>query len=70
MATKKETPKTFEVMANIKVQVGMTITANSLEEAVTQANALKITDFIDFNASGLAHNDSETPDVYSVFRND
>jgi hypothetical protein len=70
MATKKETPKTFNVMANLKVQVSMDITANSLEEAVTQANALKINDFIDFKASGLDHNDSDTPDVYGVFRNE
>lgn len=72
MATvKKIVKKTrYIVSAKLKVDVGITIEADSLEEAVTKANALKILDFIDFDALGLDHNDSEQPEIYGLYKND
>ncbi len=70
MATKKPTLGTYSVMAKLQVTVGRDIEATSLQDAVERANALKVSDFIDFTASGLDHNDSESPDVYGVFKNE
>lgn len=66
----KITPKnrTYHVSAKLTLDVGMEIAADSLQDAAAKASALKITDFIDFKALDLDHNDSENPDVYSIWR--
>jgi len=70
MATKKKVTSnsTYNVSAKLKLDVGMEIQASSLEDAVAKSKELKIGDFLDL--SGLDHNDSDDPDVYSVWRND
>jgi hypothetical protein len=73
MATKSKVrhlSSVYNVSAKLKLDVGMTIEATSLEEAVAKSKTLKINDFIDFSALGIEHNDSDEPDVYSVWRND
>ena len=70
MVTKKPTLSIYNVMAKLQVNVGMDIDAMSLQDAVEIANTLKVSDFIDFTASGLDHNESESPDVYGVFKNE
>lgn len=38
----------YSIMATMKVDAGIIITADSLEDAIAEARELKVTDFIEF----------------------
>lgn len=56
MATKKAVGRSYSVSFRINLEVGVTITAPTMEEALTQAKAMKVDDLLDFD--GLEQNDS------------
>lgn len=64
MATKKAIGRSYEISLRINVEVGVTVAAESLEDALVQAKNFKVSDVIDFN--GNSHNDSDIA-VTAVF---
>lgn len=64
----KPKQQTFNVMVALNLEVGFDIKAANLQDAVTQAEALKLSDIVDFHANGWEHNDSKTPVITGVFR--
>lgn len=56
MAATKKTVNTFNISFRISVDVGMEISGATLEHAIEQARAMKVTDVLDL--SDLDHNDS------------
>jgi hypothetical protein len=58
MATKLK-QKTFNVMVRLNLDVGFEISAESLQAAIAKAEALTVSDIIDFKELGLDHNDSD-----------
>jgi hypothetical protein len=63
----KSKQKSFNVMVDLKLSVGIDIKAESLHDAITQAEAWSVSDIVDFNAQGWDHHDSEKPVVAGVF---
>ncbi len=70
MTTKKiEKMKVYTATAKLKIEVGVEIEANSLEEAATKAKELKVSEIIDFEGAGVELQDYETPDISAIWRN-
>jgi hypothetical protein len=64
---KQKQRSSFNVMVDLKLSVGIDIKAESLHDAITQAEAWSVSDIVDFSAQGWDHNDSEKPVVTGVF---
>jgi len=59
--------KSFTVLVDLKLNVGFEVAADSLQDAVIKASAMKMSDIVDFGANGWDHNDSDSPVVTGVF---
>lgn len=64
MAKATTRKKTYTVTGRVHVDVGLEVEANSLEEAMTKAKDLKLTDFVNILGE---NNDSSGPEIVSIF---
>ena len=62
----KTTQRSYSVNVELRLNISFNIGADNLAHAVTQAEALKVGDIVDFNASGWDHVDSAKPVILSV----
>lgn len=58
MATKKPNAKMFCIGMKLTLDIGLEISAESLSDAVTKAEAMKVHEMLDFHEQGWDHNDS------------
>lgn len=67
-ATKKD--QEFVISAKFGVDLGLTIKATSLEDALAKSKTLKPGDFINFNKAGVSVHDYSVPEIYSIYKED
>lgn len=68
MATKAKT-STYNVQFKLNMTIAFDIEATSFNEAVTKAEAMKMSDIVDFGENGWDHCDSDEPVLQSVYKN-
>jgi len=66
MATKSK-QESYHVSFDLKLKIGLDIPASSMTEAVEKAQAMKVTDIVDFSANGWDHEDSDNPVLTAVW---